>query len=111
MSLNNSMNSVIALLEGRPALAKDILRRPTSDVTNVPEVMSRLDRAVNKRVAKELKVILMDLMRLQAPTNYTTDACEYFYEGVAAVEAQLELFVVQYEGSSVESGEDSGYRP
>jgi hypothetical protein len=55
MSLNKAINATIALIEGRTDIAKEIFRDPTSDVQNVPEIMARLDAAVEKAAAKAIR--------------------------------------------------------
>lgn len=90
MSLNATLNATIALIEGRTETAKEILRSPNSDVTNVPEVIGRLHRAVKRAAAKEIRQALLQTLKLQADTPQSIEEEDAFYKGVNAVEAVLE---------------------
>jgi hypothetical protein len=90
------MNAVIAMLEDRTALAKELLRAPDSDVKNIPEIQLRLQDAVNKQVAKGLRDVLRQALATQ-PGKDTIDR-EAFYEGVVAVEELLEAEAETLEG-------------
>jgi hypothetical protein len=91
MSLNNGINAVIALLEDRPAAAKEFLRAPTSDVQNISGVMIRLDQAARKNAAKEIREILKQAMSIQPSDDKNPDQIEAFYEGVTSMEYLLEM--------------------
>jgi hypothetical protein len=91
------LNATVALIEGRTELAKEILRGPGSDVRNVPEILARLDRAVNGVAAKTLRAALLRSLSAQPdPRRSGVELDEYsmyeqgFYTGVARVEAILE---------------------
>jgi hypothetical protein len=103
MSLNAALNATVALIEGRTILAKEILRSPGSDVKNVPEILARLDRAVNRSTIKTLHSALRTILSVQPPPKPADltddDLYEYaFYMGVAMVEKVLEYAVDDLEG-------------
>lgn len=93
MSLMKAMNAVIALLENRPAVAKEIFRAPESDVKDIGDLELKLEVAVNHRVAKEISESLMATLRLEPPKAYDSRDREVFYEGVRAVEQVFENLV------------------
>jgi len=96
MSLNKAMNAVIAMLEGRLSIAKEMLRAPDSDIKNIPDVRIRLQLAVDKQSAKQIRDLLSHCLALE-PSKDTIDR-EAFFEGVVAVESVLEAAVVHLEG-------------
>ena len=109
MSLNAALNATVALIEGRIDTAREILRDPGSDVKNVPEILARLDRAVDRVAAKTLRVALTRSLAAQPRPPSTSDEegsvtynfyVEGFYTGVAAVEAILEDIASSLEGKA-----------
>lgn len=102
--MNKSLNAVIALIEGRVDIAKEIIREPDSDVENVPEVLARLDRAVNKTVAKAMRNVLVRSLSVQPPSDSISDSitrsviAEAFYLGVTEVEKIFEKAIEELEG-------------
>jgi hypothetical protein len=98
MSLNKAMNAVIAMLDGRLRVAKEMLRAPDSDVKNIPEVQMRLQLALDKQVAKRLRGVLNCALAIE-PTQDTIDR-QAFYEGVVAVEGLLEGEAERLEGDN-----------
>lgn len=98
MSLNKAINSVVALIEGRTDIAKEIFRDPTSDVQNIPEIMARLDATVEKAAAKAIRNGLIRALALRPDPKMLKDLRQKspdvlqesaFFAGIAAVE---ELF-------------------
>lgn len=98
MSLNAALNATIALIEGRTDIAKDILRSPSSDVRNVPEVIARLNRAVDRAAAKAIRNALMQTLAVQWKAGHG-EAEVAFYTGMKAVEDVLEAAVERLEAS------------
>ncbi len=95
MSVNNSVNALISLIEDRPELAREIFRAPLSDVKNIGEATARLYQAIDKRVAKEIRKLLIKSLSVQADNPETESD---FYKGVRAVEEIFEKHLEQLEG-------------
>jgi hypothetical protein len=93
MSVNKTINAAIALIEGRPEAARDILRDPSSEISNVSAVLIRLYSSIDKKVCSILKCILMNCLHLQPDESMTTEEKAAFYKGVTAVEQLLEDLV------------------
>lgn len=107
MSLNKAVNAVIALVENRTDIAKEIFRGPGSDVKNIPAIMTRLDQAVEKAAATAMRNALKRSLAVQlsetrlkhfvktAGTD-TQGAIEAaFYEGVDEIERLFEKIVME----------------
>jgi predicted dinucleotide-utilizing enzyme len=89
MSLNKAINSVVALIEGRTDIAKEIFRDPTSDVSNIPDVMARLDAAVEKAAAKAIRNGLIRALAIRPDVKISPNVLSperAFYDGVNAME-------------------------
>lgn len=100
MSLNKAVNATIALIEGRTDIAKEIFRDPTSDVKNIPEIMARLDKAVNKAAAKAIRNGLVRALAIQSDVDYSTKAENlFFYSGMSRVEELFEQIALELEAS------------
>lgn len=100
MSLNKAINATIALIEGRTDIAKEIFRDPTSDVKNIPEIMARLDRVVNKAAARAIRNGLKRTLAIQTGTPATSEDFEddtAFYFGVSRVEELFEQIATELE--------------
>jgi hypothetical protein len=95
MSLNKAMNAVIALIEERPRLARELLREPTSDVNNVPEVINRLRQALRKYAANEIRKVLIECLRTECPLPADQDSA--YFEGVRKVEELFEAHIEELE--------------
>ncbi len=103
MGMNSAMNACVALIEGRTDIAKEIIRAPGSDIRNVPEILARLDQAVNKTAAKALRNALVRTLPIQpdmkairsGKTEITPEEC--FFLGVTAVERVLEQVIFELE--------------
>ena len=102
MGMNAALNATVALIEGRTDIAKEIVRSPGSDVKNVPDIMARLDRAVNRAAAKALRNALVRTLAVTAPIwlNNSSDPEEIFYMGVNAVEKVLDDVVAELDDRS-----------
>lgn len=96
MSLNAAMNAVIALLENRPAVAKEIFRQPGSDV-DISTLTARLNSAIDRRLANELRHALMATLSIQ-PEGLNGSNRDSFYAGVRAVEEKFEKLASTLEG-------------
>lgn len=99
MSLNSALNAVIALLEGRPSVAKDILRNPLSDIKNVPEVLTRLNSALDRHTAAQVRKALIECLRIQpdSTVEFPLEERDAFFQGVRAVEELFEKLVAELE--------------
>jgi len=101
MSMNRAINATIALIEGRTDIAKEILRDPTSDVKNVPEILARLEAVVDKAAAKAIRNGLIRALAIQPPTwtskNQPVSAEQAFYLGVNGVENLFGDIVLELE--------------
>ena len=90
MSLNTAMNAVLAILEDRAELARDILRSPNSDITDINTVMTRVYMAVDKEAINAIKQVLRAALTLQPPDSMTSVEKEAFYQGIKAIEELLD---------------------
>jgi hypothetical protein len=117
MSLNAALNATVALIEGRTDIAKDILRAPSSDVKDVPGIMARLNRSVDRAAAKAMRNALVasltvqpagkivhDKVRADCPKcgeDFTVETSheEAFFQGVSAVETIIEQAIERLEQS------------
>jgi phage-related protein len=97
MSLNAAMNAVIAAIEGRTDLVKEIFRDPNSDIKSIPEVVYRLQKAIDRNMAKGIRHALMQTLTIQPPENKDKDA---FFTGVAAVEEYFDKVATGLENKS-----------
>lgn len=105
MALNAALNAAVALIEGRTDIAREIIRGPGSDVKNVPEIMARLNRAVDRAAAKAMRNTLLNALAIQLPSTIGKKKVESgsfveeaFYEGVKAVEDIVEKAIADLEG-------------
>lgn len=104
MSYNNLLNAVIALVEDRPADAREMLRNPDTKIP-VGEVQSRIFQAVKNREDSAQKSILKDVLRTslridankpKAKVDWSEDQREAFLMGVAAVEQIVEDYLASF---------------
>jgi N-methylhydantoinase A/oxoprolinase/acetone carboxylase beta subunit len=107
MSLNKAVNAVIALVENRTDIAKEIFREPGSDIKNIPAITARLDRAVEKAAATAMRNALKRSLAVQlqeprlkhfmkmAGTDTQGAVESAFYEGVDAIERLFEGIVLE----------------
>lgn len=102
MSMNSALNAAVALIEGRTDIAKEIIRAPGSDVLNVPAIMSRLERAVNKAAAKAISNVLIRSLAIQPTSDILTNKnlSEAFYVGVTSVEKIFEQAIAELGGDN-----------
>ena len=95
MSYNKLINAVIALVEDRPADAREMLRSPELKVS-ASEVQQRLFTALRERETAarvdSLKDVLLTSLRIDADTIERDDPKhrEAFLRGVTAVEKIVE---------------------
>lgn len=110
MSANKLINSVIALVEDRPEVAKEMLRSPEMRLSST-EVQGRLARALAEREAKVIVAAMKSVLRLslRADPADAIEASEFdlgesdsfvrkvhseaFYHGVSFVEQLLEEYI------------------
>jgi 16S rRNA C967 or C1407 C5-methylase (RsmB/RsmF family) len=112
MSANKLINAVIALVEDRPEVAKEMLRSPEMRLSST-EVQGRLARALEEREAKAIVAAMKSVLRLSlradpavaaeeegiewtAPQEEDSERKihdEAFYQGVAFVERLLEEYI------------------
>ena len=101
MSMNKAINATIAMIEGRTDIAKEILREPTSDIKNVPQILARLETVVNKAAAKAVRNGLIRALAIQPPVWTSKDqpasAEQAFYLGVGSVETLFGLIADELE--------------
>lgn len=103
MSIARAFNAAVAIIEGRPKDAREMLREePLSE--GMGTIYTRLQASVTKAqcraVLKELNALLMNTLRLEpnVPGSINPDvAREAYYEGVRAVETLIEELVDEYE--------------
>ncbi|TSA40104.1 hypothetical protein D4R30_00195 [archaeon] len=95
--MNTALNAVIAMLEDRPALFKQLLRAPDSDVKNLTAVEARLRKAVNRYAATQVRAGLMQTLHV-TPSDLQSQ--EYFFAGVRNTEAIFETLAEKLEGST-----------
>jgi hypothetical protein len=104
MSINNSLNACISLIEGKPDLCRSFFRDPNSDIKDIGAATSRLYTALDKHTAHEIRSLLVKILGVQPPTTVTEpnvidanwDAG--FYYGVRAVENLLGEYLKKLEG-------------
>jgi hypothetical protein len=87
MSLNTAINAVIAHIEGQTDLVKEIFRGPNSDIKSIPEVVNRLNNAVDRAMAKGIREALVKTLDIQPDPKIANR--DDFYAGVAVVEGRL----------------------
>lgn len=110
MSANKLINAVIALVEDRPEVAKEMLRSPEMRLSST-EVQGRLSRALEERESKAIVAAMKSVLRLslRADPSVAAEAegikwdplmewahkthDEAFYHGVAFVERLLEEYI------------------
>jgi hypothetical protein len=106
MSLNNSLNACISLIEGKPDLCRSFFRDPNSDIKDIGAATSRLYTALDKHTAHEIRSLLVKILSIQEiPGNgllYATNNphqvfTEGFYEGVRSVENLLGEYLKKLE--------------
>ena len=96
MSLNNSLNAAIAIIENKPDIARRIFRNPDSDVDDISGALARVYKAIDKRVVETLRVVLVQILAVQ-PKNEDNIYCEGFYDGVVGVENMIESIIENLE--------------
>lgn len=101
MSTNKLINAVIALVEERPADAREMLRSPEMK-TSVSEVQNRLATALRKREAKAkikaLKSVLTHSLRIDTDIYQSLPECrEAFVLGISAVERIIDGHIEEFE--------------
>ena len=96
MGINSALNAVIAMLEDRPALFKELLRAPGSDVRNLTAVELRLRAAVKKYAATQIRTGLTQSLHVVPPIadDDSGEQTQSFYAGVRATEEVFERLVV-----------------
>ena len=110
MSANKLLNAVIALVEDRPDVAKEMLRSPEMRMSST-EVQGRLSRALAEREAKAIVSAMKSVLRLSLRADPAVaaeaqgiewdDSMEWahrvhdeaFYQGVSFVEKLLEEYI------------------
>lgn len=98
MSLNNSLNAVIALIENQPDIARAYFRDPNSDIINVGQSTARLYAALDKRFAIELRMLLVKILEAQPnKTGMVTRYDDAFYDGVRSAEQIIETVLIKLE--------------
>jgi hypothetical protein len=105
MSLNNAMNAVIAMLENKPEVAREIFRAPESDIENISDVQAKLYEAVRVLFVKQIKAILKETPKIQSPYNDMA-LNEAFFAGVDKVETELEHKIESFQGAEYKGGPD-----
>lgn len=97
MSANKLINAVIALVEKRPADAREMLRSPEMKQISSSEVQQRLACAVLKRERAAqvmvLKQVLNDSLRIEVTQAVSADPAEAYLQGVAAVEKIIDDYI------------------
>jgi len=98
MSITRAFNACIAIIEGRPQDAREMLREePLPE--GISPVYSRLMKAVdgkaNKLIHEQLLNLLMATLRLEPAT--TGERPEGYYQGVRDVEELIENVLHCYE--------------
>jgi hypothetical protein len=88
MSMSTALNAVIAMLEDRPALFKELLRAPESNVRDITAVEARLRRAVNRYAATQMRTGLMKSLHVTPPSGEQDQVA--FFAGVRATEEVFE---------------------
>jgi hypothetical protein len=97
MSVNHALNAVIALLEDRPAQFKELLRAPESNVQNISEVRARLQTALSRYAATQIRGGLIAALHV-TPDGYDETGARIFFEGVRATEEVFETLARRLEG-------------
>jgi capsid portal protein len=96
MSDNNILNAIIAFIEGRPEVGREILRRPENGSLNISDVSARLYKAIDiakqDAVRETLRKILRRTMAIKPPP-LTTGGDATYIEGVVDVEKLIEEFL------------------
>lgn len=88
MSNNKVINAVVALIEDRPKVAREILRGPEVNLSTselIGRVYTALQDRERKAAIEALKNVLRSSMRVTHPTQDET-----FFVGVATVEGIIE---------------------
>jgi CRISPR/Cas system-associated protein Csm6 len=101
--MNKALNATVALIEGRTSIAKEIIRAPGSDVHNVPEILVRLNQAVDRAAAKAMRNALIQTLSIRPNmmvVNGNLSAEEAFYLGVSQVEEMLEQVIERLDNQS-----------
>lgn len=86
---SQALNAVIAMLEDRPALFKELLRAPGSNVKDLTSAEQRLRRAMCRYAATQIKVGLMQTLHVLPPDS-GPEYQEGFLNGVRAIEGVFE---------------------
>jgi hypothetical protein len=95
--MNSALNACISLIEGRTDIAKEIIRAPGSDVKNVPEILARLEQAVNRTAAKAIRNVLVRTLSVKPPAFHMESQEEAFFIGVTSIESILDQAVDELE--------------
>lgn len=109
IGMNAALNATVALIEGRTDIAKEIIRSPGSDVKDVPSIMWRLERAVNRAAAKALRnALVRTLVVTPDPKLLAKQSSpeEIYYMGATAVEKILDNVVDELERNNASSGSE-----
>ncbi len=110
--MNTLINAVIALVEGRPKDAREMLRSPAMRVSSSSEVQIRLAKAIRQRedeaVVKAMKATLQITLRVDVKAeakrlNTTWDESheEAFLHGMAYVEEILDEHITALSSPTV----------
>lgn len=101
MSVGKSWNAAIALIEGRPQDARELLRSPEMQGVNIAELQMRLEKAVAERADKDLVDTLHRLLHRSLSLEPAEgQSRESFFAGVTAVEKLVEEILATYPESS-----------
>lgn len=99
MGVNRALNAVIAMLEDRPKLFKELLRAPGSDVQNATEVETRLRQAIDRYAATQIRTGLMRTLHVMTPGEPAGEVKQVFFDGVRAVEEVFETLADELDGN------------
>jgi hypothetical protein len=91
MNENTTLNALLALLEGRPELARSYLRAPGSNVVSITDFQTRIYSAMDALKNQAVKTALRDLLnvtvRASAPEDIKDpDEIDAYTRGVQKVE-------------------------
>lgn len=91
MSENTTLNALLALLEGRPELARAYLRSPNSNITSITDFQTRVYKAMDalrhQAVKQALRGLLNTTVKLEAPEGMTDlDQIDAHMQGIERVE-------------------------
>lgn len=104
---NKLINAIIAMIEDRPSIAREILRSPELNIP-IGEVQARLSKALTKiegkAIVQILKNIVSESLRLDPKETSTIDTPEKtkdFLLGVIAVEEIIDRYIDIFEPEAV----------